>query len=293
MSNEIQTSNAQITKIKGYLANESVQARLKDMLGKQAGAFTNSIINVARTSTALVKCTPESIVSSAMVAATLNLPIDPALGQAAIVPYGSEAHFQIMYKGVTQLCIRSGLYETIHCTAVYRDELESWNPLTGEIDFTDPSTWKLREKAKDSDVVGHYARLKLLAGFQKCDFMTVKEVMAHAEKYSKAYQYDLQQKKRSSRWSIDPVAMGNKTVLLRLLGKYGVMSIEMRKAFVEDSVDFADTQIKAEARIEAESGSEVIDIDPEPSEDAKPKRGRAKLNAAKKEEENINDFLKD
>lgn len=271
MANGIQTSSTQIAKIKSYLSNDEVQERLHDMLGKQAGAFTNSIINVARTNTALVKCTPESIVSASMVAATLNLPIDPALGQAAIVPYGNEAQFQIMYRGVLQLCIRSGLYETIHCTEVYKDEIEHYNALTGAMHFTDQATWKLREKAKVSDVVGHYAMLKLLAGFTKCDYMTAKEVISHAEKYSKAYQYDLKKKAKASRWSTDPVVMGNKTVLLRLLSKYGVMSIEMRQAFVADNTgDFTDTQIQTEARIEAESGSEVIDVEPEQDAAAQP-----------------------
>src|SRR4030042_810363 len=89
--------------------------------------------------------------------------------------------------------------------------------------------------------------------------MSVADVMAHARKYSKAYQYDLAQKKKTSCWSTEPIAMGNKTVLLRLLTKYGIMSIEMQEAFVTDYEEFEETQDAAAKRIDADAGSEVID----------------------------------
>lgn len=263
-NNELQRAgNNPVAKIKNYLADVSVKERFEEMLGKRAGAFTNSLINVVRNSNKLQKCTPESVISSAIVAATVNLPIDPALGQAAIVPYGKTAQFQIMYKGVTQLCIRSGQYEQIHCTEVYKDELEFWNPITGEIKFTDQSSWKMRSTAKQADVVGHFCRFKLVTGFGKCDYMTFDEALAHAKKYSKAYQYDLKDNKRLSKWSLDPVPMGNKTILLRLLTKYGVMSIEMQQAIIADHEDFEDAQARAARQIEGETGSEVINLNPD------------------------------
>ncbi len=263
MSNELDTRKPNpVAKIKSYLSDVSVKERFGEMLGKRAGAFTNSIINVVRNSNQLQKCTPDSVISAAIVAATVNLPIDPALGQAAIVPYGNTAQFQIMYRGVTQLCIRSGQYETIHCTEIYKDEIVSWNAITGEIAFTVLDTWKMRYEGKAENVAGHYARLKLLAGFEKCDYMTVAEALGHAKKYSKAYQYDLRKGNGTSAWSTDPVAMGNKTILLRLLKKYGVMSIEMQQTLIADHESFDDAQDKATERIEDETGSEVIDVDP-------------------------------
>jgi recombination protein RecT len=44
---------------------------------------------------------------AAMKAATLNLAIEPSLGFAYIVPYGNNAQFQLGYKGLIQLAIRS------------------------------------------------------------------------------------------------------------------------------------------------------------------------------------------
>lgn len=258
--------------LKRYLSDESVKKRFEEMLGKRSGAFVNSIINVYRGSAQLQKCTPASIGAAAIRAATFNLPIDPALGQAAIVPYKTTATFQLMYKGITQLCIRSGQYATIHCSEVYEDEIKSHNPITGEVTFNDPATYMMRySKDKSKKVVGHYAYFKLLAGFEKSDYMPTAEAMAHGEKYSKAYQNDIKYKKKSSVWSTDPVVMCNKTVLIRLLTKYGVMSIEMQDALIGDRETFEAASDKAEDQIKSDAGSEIIEAElVQPGEDAGP-----------------------
>lgn len=270
-----------VEKIKLYLKDEEVKQRFLEMLGKRSGAFTNSIINLVRNSSALQNCDPDSVMSAAMVAATVNLPIEPALGYAAIVPYGNKAVFQIMYKGVTQLCIRSGQYATIHCSEIYQDELLSHNPITGVVRFKATDTYKMRYSAKkDGNVIGHYAYLKLVSGFEKSDYMTKEEVMAHATKYSKAYQRDLRAHKADSPWSTDPIPMGNKTVLLRLLKKYGIMSIEMERAIV-DEASFDAAEKVAAKKIETEQGSEPIDanfeVEAKPEADSKPEPKKQKM----------------
>lgn len=292
-----QLAKSPVGNLKVYLSEERVKVRFNEMLGKRGGAFTNSIINVVRNSSSLQKCSPESVISAAIVAATLNLPIDPALGQAAIVPYGKTAVFQIMYKGLTQLCIRSGQYATIHCSEIYADELKSHNPITGVVNFHDPSIYKMRYESKEGEnVVGHYAYFRLISGFEKSDYMTHAEVMAHAKKYSKAYQKDLREKKKDSPWSINPIQMGNKTVLLRLEKKYGVMSIEMQDAIVQDN-SFEAAESAAARKIDSEQGSEPIDANfesqppsPELAKDPLPdskRNKKSKKKVAKKKTEKI------
>jgi len=227
-------------KIQEYVSNPDVKERLKQMLGERAGAFANSIINVFKNSVSLQRCEPATIMSASMIAASMNLPIDPALGYAAIVPYGTTAQFQIMYKGLIQLCIRSGQYARIHNTEVYADELKYYNPITGKIEFNDQSVYKMRAAKDPADVVGYYSCFKLTSGFECENYITTTEAMAHGKRFSKAYQYDLSQGKKASLWSLDPVAMGKKTSLKMLLGKYGIMSIEMQNAFVAEGDDFND-----------------------------------------------------
>jgi recombination protein RecT len=186
---------------------------------------------------------------------------------AAMVPYGNQAQFQIMWRGVVQLCLRTNQYSDIQCTEIYRDELKSHNPITGKVEFHRPEQYKLRYSDTKSlaDVVGYYAQFTLTSGFVKSDFMTHAEAMAHAKKYSKAYQYDLAKGKKSSQWSIDPIPMGRKSILLRLLGRWGIKSVQLEKVMVGDQEDFATAQASAEARIACESGTEPIDTQFEPN----------------------------
>ena len=165
--NQIQKSP--LGTLKTYLANPDTKRRFEEILGENAGAFANSIINVFKGSRSLQECNPQSIMSSALVAATMKLPIDPALGFAAIVPYKNTAQFQLMYRGLIQLCIRSGQYARIHCTEVYKDEIQFYNPLTGEVKFNDPSKFQLRYSGKvnkTEDVAGFYGYFKLVSGLK-------------------------------------------------------------------------------------------------------------------------------
>lgn len=235
--NQLAQQAGPITTIKKYINDPETQQRLRDMLGAESGTFANSIVNLVSGSAQLKKCEPSSVMRAAMISASVKLPIDPALGFAAIVPYGGIAQFQLMYKGVIQLCIRSGEYEKIHDTEVYRDELQSYNPITGEVRFRDLTEYKMRPQHDFKDVVGFYCEFKLLKGFRASLYMTKEEVMEHAKRYSKAYQYDLRAGKKDCPWSTDPIAMGRKTVILGLLKRYGIMSVEMQRAVIEDAED--------------------------------------------------------
>lgn len=289
MSNgETQLAATSLGQIKQYLGNDTIKQRFQDMLGKRSSAFTNSLINVVRNSKQLQSCTPESIMSAAIIPATLNLSIEPTLGQSYIIAYKSTAVFQIGYKGVLQLCIRSGQYKVIHCSEIYADELKSYNPITGKVEFHDPANFKMRyaDKEDGKNVIGHYAYFKLNSGFEKAEYMTKAEVMAHAKKYSQAYQYDLRQGKKSSPWSTDPIPMGNKTVLLKLLKRFGIMSVEMKDAIVKDETFEAASEAAAK-QIESEQGGEEIVTDFEPDkkpaeENLTPQQKAARTRAANK-----------
>lgn len=228
-----------------YTQDPETKRRMSEMLGQRAGAFLNSIINVTKNSKQLqeiARVNPASIMASAMVAASVNLPIDPALGFAAIVPYSGKspaAQFQLMFKGLIQLAIRSGQYARIHDTEVYKDEIRSYNPITGEIEFNDPDTYKMRYEGRVEDVAGFYTFFRLKTGFEASKYISFEEAMAHGRRFSRAYQYDLSSKKQASLWSTDPLAMGRKTCIKMLLGKYGILSIEMQDAFVAEGEDFS------------------------------------------------------
>lgn len=230
-----------------YCQDPETKRRMAEMLGQRSGAFLNSVINVVKNSKQLQEIAavnPASIMSSAMVAASVNLPIDPALGFAAIVPYSGKnpaAQFQLMYKGLIQLAQRTLQYATMHEAVVYRDELQSYNPITGEIKFTDESTWQLRyaEQQTPDDVAGFYFYFRLKSGFEMARFLSFKEAMAHGRRFSKSYQNDIKYGKQTSLWSTMPLVMGLKTLIKMTLSKYGILSIEMQDALVAEGEDFA------------------------------------------------------
>ena len=239
----VQTRKPNVTaQVKALLNNTDVQKRFKEVLGAKASQFMASVVNVVHASPQLQKCNPNSIMGAAFVAATFDLPIDNNLGFSAIVPYGDEAQFQMMYKGFVQLAIRSGYYEKMNCSVVYRDEVMNYNPITGELEFvSDISGCTDRESGDPEKVAGYYARFKLKTGFVHELYMTKQEVENHARKYSSAYRYDLNKNRQISPWSTNFDTMALKTVLKLLLSRWGILSIDMERAIQDDQKTFDST----------------------------------------------------
>lgn len=211
-----------------------IKSRIESILGKRASVFSASILSLVKSTEQLQKCQPMTIIGAAMVAATLDLPINKNLGFAYIVPYKDEAQFQMGYKGFIQLAIRSGQYKTIHATEIYADEIKVWNPLRAEIEFTDQDTWKQRDNGEVEKITGYMAFFKLLNGFEKTIYMTKKQVMNHGKRYSKSFDND------KGLWKKDPHSMSLKTPLKLLLSKYGILSVEMQMALNADQAVIKD-----------------------------------------------------
>ncbi|MCY7919517.1 recombinase RecT [Bacillus vallismortis] len=228
------------TTMKGLLSSPAVMNRFEEVLGKRASQFTASILSLYNGEKMLQKAEPMSVISSAMVAATLDLPVDKNLGYAWIVPYGGRAQFQLGYKGYIQLALRTGQYKFINCIPVHEGELQKWNPLTEEIEID-------FEKRQSNAVIGYAAYFELLNGFRKTVYWTKAQVEKHKKKFSKS----------DFGWKNDWDAMALKTVLKAILSKWGILSVEMQKAVIEDD--------EARERIDITdemSDSEIIDAEP-------------------------------
>lgn len=224
--------------IKQLMKSESVKKRFEDVLGSKAPQFMTSVINLVNSDTNLAKVDQMSVIGSAMVAASLDLPVDKNLGYSWIIPYGNKAQFQLGYKGYIQLALRTGQYKHINVIEVYEGELQQWNRLTEEfeIDF---------DKKKSDAVVGYAAYFELVNGFKKTVYWTKEEVEKHRKRFSKS----------DFGWKRDWDAMAKKTVLKNMLSKWGILSVEMQKAFAEDNED---REIK-DITNEVNSETEVID----------------------------------
>lgn len=198
--------------LKGMLEMPAYKNKFNEMLGKKAAGFMSSIIAVANNNKLLAKAEPSTVIGAAAQAAMLDLPINQSLGFAYIVPYKGAAQFQLGYKGYIQLAQRSGQYVDIGAKTVFEGELEYENRLLDK--------FKFGERTGDK-VIGYLAYFRLTNGFEKMLFMELNEMIAHAKKYSKSYSGG------TEKWGLAEFdVMAEKTVLKRLLSKYGPLSIE-------------------------------------------------------------------
>ena len=201
-----------INNLQAAINEDYVQNQLKISLAENAGAFSASLIDLFTTDSNLQECDPKQVIMQAMKAAVLKLPINKSLGFGYIVSYKGKPEFQIGYKGLIQLALRTGQYRIINADAVYEGEYKTKNKLTGEFDLTG--------EVKSDTVIGYFAHIEMNNGFSKTLFMSKEKVTAHAAKYSKSFS------SQYSPWKTEFDAMAIKTVLRNLLTHYGQLSIE-------------------------------------------------------------------
>ncbi|MBT2661918.1 recombinase RecT [Bacillus sp. ISL-45] len=268
---EAKQVSAQSLGLKNLLNTPTMQKKFDQVLAKKAPQFMASILNLYNGDPNLQAAEPMSIVSSAMVAATLDLPVDKNLGYAWIVPFydtkkgGKFAQFQLGYKGYIQLALRTGQYKSINVIEVREGELVKWNRLTEEIDLD-------LDSATSEKVIGYCGYFKLVNGFEKTVYWTRDQVEVHRIKHNKMKN----KKDLNNVWRSDYDAMAMKTVLRNMLGKWGILSIEMQKAMTEDENserELKDITDEAEEVEASEPNPDIIDISPEEDEQAETVEG--------------------
>lgn len=205
--------------------------RFQELLKDRAPQFVSSMIQVAQSNNQLAQANPNSIISAALIAASLDLPIDRNLGFAHIVPYKGNAQFQMGYKGFVQLAVRTGQYRFLNACVVHEGELISHDALTGEV-VIDPA------KRTSDTVIGYAGYFKLVNGYEHAEYWTAEDVKKHAKRYSQAYSSG-----RESPWKTNFDEMALKTVIKDLLSHWGILSVEMQRAISGDQgTTFAEGQ---------------------------------------------------
>lgn len=242
------------------MQQDGIKNLVNNTLGdkKKAERFTASIISAVAVNPALQECEGSTILSAALLGESLNLSPSPQLGHYYLVPFKNtklnrtDAQFQLGYKGYIQLAIRSGQYKRINVIAIKEGELVSYDPLSEDIEVNLIENEVERENAK---TIGYYAMFRLVNGFEKTMYWSKKKMLVHADKYSKAFSLNATTGKYpkvsfadfeagkvadkdmwlySSFWYKDFDGMAYKTMLRQLISKWGIMSIEMQKAFTND-----------------------------------------------------------
>lgn len=227
MENQLANQETKKISIGNFLSFPNTQKFLEDNLKENRKEFVSNLLALCDADVNLSLCEPSKLMMCAMNATALNLPLNKNLGYAYIIPYKGIPSFQIGYKGLIQLALRSGQYKFLNACEVRNGEILR-NKFTGEIKFLGEN--------ENGNIIGYMACLELNNGFKASLYMTEAQIEQHAIRFSKMYAADKQYSKRVSKWS-DPDArpkMAIKTVLKGLLGTYGVLSTEMVKAFAND-----------------------------------------------------------
>lgn len=263
-----------------------------------ANRFIASIVSAVAISPELQNCEAKTVVSAALLGEGLKLSPSPQLGQFYLVPFKQKekrdkkgkiispertnASFVLGYKGYIQLATRSGQYKRINAMAIKEGELISYNPFDDEIELKYCEDESLRDSLP---TVGYYAMFEYHNGFRKIIYWSKTKMLFHADKYSAAFSlnrtsgkvsyYDFEsgnydkkdEWKYSSFWYKDFDGMACKTMLRQLISKWGIMSIDMQKAYEADGrvigengeVNFSDETINEEIPVD----DNIVDIETE------------------------------
>jgi recombination protein RecT len=204
----------------------------------------------------LGECTKLSLVGGILIASQLGLELNTPLGHAYLIPYTrsvktatgwekvNEAQFQLGYQGLLDLAYRSGQFKTIYTEAVYEND---------EFDYGYGFDKTLTHKPTESDpgeLRGVYAVFHLKSGGSDFKYWPVAKIMAHAAKYSGAWDAAAGKFKAKSSWADSFDGMARVPVLKDLL-KLAPKSIEFAKQITLDGTVKAEiTQNMADAKNE-------------------------------------------
>lgn len=229
-----------LTKITNYMDAPVVKARFAQIMGERgASNYISSVLIAVADSYALQKCSPASIYTNALRAATLRLSVDPGVGQAYLVPFKGHATLIVGYKGLHDMAVRTNRYRYINVSPIYEGQEVVEDQITGF-----HSLHGARNGNKVIGWIGAFEMLQKFGGYSKTMYMTIEEIHEHAKQYSKGYDYkDPKTGEYTSLWRKEPAKMERKTVLRLLLRRWGY-------------IDPADVQvleeIETEEPIEAE-----------------------------------------
>lgn len=218
--------------------NNYYQSLLQNTLRENKGTFCTSLMELFSSDEKLMQCKPTDLMAEALKAASLHLPLNKQLGQCYILPFKNKGIMTptlvVGTRGYLQLAMRTGKYETINSDVVYEGELTGYDKVTGRLDLSG---------VRSSNVpVGYFAYFRMKNGLSKLLYMTLDEVCIYAKQYSPTVKFSdkttaeslkklaLKQAEEGSGdgvgWYSNFESMALKTVLRRLLSKWGELSIE-------------------------------------------------------------------
>ena len=265
MENQNQIQRTQLQTIKDGLLSQRSLAMFRDALPNAVGKhaeesamrFAKLICVVVSQSTTLQSCTLPSIIRAASISASLDLDIDPR-GFAYLIPYKNnnvmEAQFQIGYMGLIELAYRSGKVKAISAHCIYEGEKKSVTitRVNGQYTIDHPFSYE----PPTGKMVAVYAIAEVEGFGPQVGVLRIDQV----ERFRK-----LSKAPNSPAWKNHYEAMAKKTVI-RQLAKFlpkSILEDFSRGAAIDERETFVEASQTAQSVIDAETGSEIIDAEPQ------------------------------
>lgn len=281
-----------VKNFQAVMNNSYYQSLLQNTMKENKGAFTTSLMELFTSDPQLMQCDPNALMSEAVKAAGLRLPINKQLGQAYIVVFNNKDKASgkiiptptliIGTKGYINLALRTNKYININKGTVYEGEFMGFDKVTGSLDISGE---------KISDVpVGYFAYFKQKSGFEKIMYMTIDDVCKFAKtyaptvKFSKTTWQELKElaikqsvegKGGGLGWYAGFQDMAEKTVLRQLLSSWGELSVDAEQVINADERPSAIQQRDEEFN----EDKKVIVVDAETGEVKEPANTEGTLSA--------------
>jgi recombination protein RecT len=203
--------------------------------------FVRVVINQLNKNSKLALCTRQSFIGSVLDLAAIGL--EPDGRRAHLIPYGRTCTYQLDYKGIAELVLRSGKVSHVAADVIRRGDIFVWNK--GQLKEHVPHFLRTDAKApkEAGEVFAAYSLVVFKDGTERAEVMSRADILAIRDG-SPGWQAFVSKKTSDTPW--DPrfphkeFEMWKKTVFKRL-SKWLPISAEAQAAIEkEDHNDYGD-----------------------------------------------------
>ena len=219
-----------VDQIRDLMRTPEMMSKLYEGLPKHLSPdrMTSLVLGCLRKNPKLLECTQVSLFSSIAQASTLGLEMDGTLGQAYLVPYGSECTWGVGYKGLLSLMRRSGEISTTTLEVVLEGDFFKYtlgdSPSIQHIPSEDPD--------RESRPITHaYCVVTMKDGGKQRSVWGRAKIDAHMKKYSPSHN------KSDSPWKTSFATMAKKTVIRDVVNRGLVpVSAELQRMTMQEEL---------------------------------------------------------
>lgn len=138
--------------------------------------FVRVVINQLNKNPSLANCTRQSFIGSVLDLAAIGL--EPDGRRAHLIPYGKTCTYQLDYKGIAELVLRSGKVSHVAADVIRRGDIFVWNK--GQLKEHVPHFLRTDENAPEQagDVFAAYSLVVFKDGTERAEVMSRADILA-------------------------------------------------------------------------------------------------------------------